>query len=234
MILLRRATGVAFIFPALALAIGAEACRGEEAGVPTLPPLVPTDSFPLVGETTPCGGEPDMTIAKLRPKLSMPGSYAFVLTYQDGRTTPASVTIGAYSDVVRCRTSEGGGPGLSGVAPTYIVTFTTTLSIATDDGQLLGTLPATFTFDWDEGPFLAAEAEFSGLQGTLRPTLTETEDAVRSVLVSEPKTDTTHEGAPLVELDVSEMAYMTHDRQDGAPIGVLGRKSDRIDRRAVP
>src|SRR3954454_4131381 len=85
-------------------------CGGSESSASTVadpstaddvPSRAADGSYVLIGDTTPCDSAQDMTIERLRPKLTPPGAHDYVMTYEDGQTTHAVLTL-TYGDEVRC------------------------------------------------------------------------------------------------------------------------------------
>lgn len=216
------------------------ACGGEtssavagpspSASSPTGPPTqAPDNGYPLVEATQRCDSMAGLTLEKLRPKLTPPGPHAYVLTYPDGRSTPATLTFGAYGEA-RC--NPGGFAGAVPVNTT--VRLPISIAIATDDGVLVGSLDGKATFSASKLgtgqnpviPSFSADGESSRFRGSWTPSLREEGYDGHSVRLTEAAPgDQGSTGESKAALDVSEINFMRSPySQVGARIGIMRAK----------
>ncbi len=209
-------------------------------GAPSQPPS--TNESPdgadadivLASETTPCASTTNLTLEKLRPKLRALGGHPYELTYEDGRTTAATIKVLAYGEA-RCRAGRSSAGGTAPLGAS--VRIPTTVSIATEDGDFVGTLEGVVTFrastfshvETDGGTIVqtfAASADFSALRGTRKPSLEIPGHDEHSLeLADEAPGDEAVHGESMAALVLFELAFAREPySQEGTRLGRLRAK----------
>lgn len=90
-----------------------------------------------------CDRVPTMTIENTEHLLPEPKAYDYVLHYEDGRTTKATLTIAPYFEV-RC--GKRPGPSTVAMPPIVHMVFKTVATLTTEDGGVAGDFQVRFTF----------------------------------------------------------------------------------------
>lgn len=203
------------------------ACGGEAAS--SIRSESAENGYLLADATQKCDSVTELTLEKLRPKLAPPGPHAYVLTYKDGRSTPATVTIGAYGEA-HCKP----GGSASAVPIDSSVVLPVPVSIATEDGVFIGSLDGEVTFrasklgSGQNPPIqsFSASGEAPRLHGSWTPSFNEQGYDGHSVLLTEAAPgDQTFTGTSMAAFDLSELTFMRSPySQVGAPIGTLRAK----------
>lgn len=202
--------------------------RAEPAPAPAVAPpsdpgLSDADGYVLRSDTEPCDGYAELTVVGARAMLPAPASYAYTLTYGDGRTTFATVTVAPYDAVVKCsRRSTAGAVG-----PAARLSFTTKADLRTDDGLIVGRFDVAASLSGTTAEHATVEwrgtAEVAVLTGTFRPTLVRNGYDGHAVhLGPAGPTDQAPQGTGMTSLALDEITYKTGPySQEGKPIGAL-------------